>query len=257
MLTSRQLTDFRDAGITQLRAAFDAASARCMCDAIWSALAEEHGIRADDANTWPEEQVTGFQNLTRAGAFDALATPVLTGALDDLFDASWQRPRHWGAPLVTFPCASCDWELPATQWHLDFVVSGASEHLPGVRVLAFIAPVASRGGGTLVLRGSHRLAQRLLDDREAGDGRSSSVRQVLARRHEWLRSLWTPANRAERIRRHMESGTMLAGLEVRVVELTGNAGDIVLMHPWTFHAPSMNCDTTPRLMVSHSVFAAA
>jgi ectoine hydroxylase-related dioxygenase (phytanoyl-CoA dioxygenase family) len=32
------------------------------------------------------------------------------------------------------------------------------------------------------------------------------------------------------------------------------AGDVVLMHPWTFHAPAPNCGAKPRIMVGHSVY---
>ena len=49
----------------------------------------------------------------------------------------------------------------------------------------------------------------------------------------------------------------LGGVPVRVVELTGRAGDIVIGHPWLLHAPAPNCGTTPRFMTVQRVKAAA
>jgi ectoine hydroxylase-related dioxygenase (phytanoyl-CoA dioxygenase family) len=40
---------------------------------------------------------------------------------------------------------------------------------------------------------------------------------------------------------------------LRVVELTGASGDVILLHPWLFHAPAPNRPATPRMMVGHNV----
>ena len=58
----------------------------------------------------------------------------------------------------------------------------------------------------------------------------------------------------DRIQRFMIEGRVIDGATVRVLELTGVPGEVFLMHPWTFHDPSPNCGSTPRMMVSHSVF---
>jgi hypothetical protein len=52
----------------------------------------------------------------------------------------------------------------------------------------------------------------------------------------------------------MHAGAVLDGVPLRVAELLGEPGDVTLMHPWAFHAPSANCGTGPRMMVSHSLF---
>ncbi len=39
-------------------------------------------------------------------------------------------------------------------------------------------------------------------------------------------------------------------VNVRVVELTGAAGDVTLVHPHVLHAPSPNYNDRPRLMVT-------
>jgi hypothetical protein len=61
------------------------------------------------------------------------------------------------------------------------------------------------------------------------------------------------AQEADRVRRFVAEGERIDGVDVRVEELTGAPGDVILMHPWTFHAPATNCSRRPRMMVSHSV----
>ena len=39
-------------------------------------------------------------------------------------------------------------------------------------------------------------------------------------------------------------------ITVRVVELTGQPGDLVFIHPHLFHAPAPNRGPSPRLMVT-------
>ena len=40
----------------------------------------------------------------------------------------------------------------------------------------------------------------------------------------------------------------IGGVPVRVVELSGAPGDIVLAHPWMLHCSSPNCGSQPRFM---------
>jgi hypothetical protein len=40
---------------------------------------------------------------------------------------------------------------------------------------------------------------------------------------------------------------------IGVVALTGEAGDIVLTHPWVLHCRGTNRATTPRFMQGHDV----
>ena len=47
-------------------------------------------------------------------------------------------------------------------------------------------------------------------------------------------------------------GEEVAGVPVRAVELTGEAGDVVIMHPWLMHNIAMNCSDRVRLMTSFS-----
>jgi len=252
MLTSTQREEFEATGTLRLRGAFGSRAAAEMTARIWALLERAHGMRRDDASSWTVAQPTGFQSLTRLGAFDAIASEALREDIDQLLH-DWNRPKHWGAPLVTFPDSQVAWDVPATQWHLDFPARGALSPLPGIRVLAFIDAVEPRSGGTLVLTGSHRLVELLMNQRHAGSGHSAEVRDRLAERYDWLRDLWSGGNH-DRVRRFIVEGTQIEGHLLRVVELVGAPGDIVLMHPRMFHAPSRNVGSRPRMMVSQSLF---
>jgi Phytanoyl-CoA dioxygenase (PhyH) len=256
MLTDKQRAQFEQLGVVRLNGVFSEADAKWMLERLWDSLTEQYGIQRGEPATWALKQPTGFQSLTRLGVFDALGGSVLLGTLDAVLgEGAWERPLHWGVPLVTFPDHASHWHVPGRQWHLDFPARGRSQQLPGVRVLAFVAAVEPAGGGTVVVTGSHRLVERLVATGQARDGHSARVRDSLAASHPWLRSLWCGgADTQDRVARFMAEGECIGDIPVRVAELTGAPGDVILMHPWTFHAPAPNCGQTPRFMISHSVF---
>jgi hypothetical protein len=256
-MSESQRATFREQGIVRLPGAVATDDANRMVERIWDVLGARHGIRRDDPTTWSVAQPTGFQSLTRTGAFGALASPAVCQALDDLLGVeAWNVPGAWGAPLVTFPDTARRWDVPSGQWHLDFVARGSPQQLPGIRVLALLVPIQPRGGSTLVVSGSHRLVELLIANDRAAEGHSAHVRDELSTVYPWLRALWSRGTAtSDRERCLMTDGVTIDGVRLRVVELTGDAGDVFLMHPWTFHAPSPNCGSAPRMIVSHSVFS--
>jgi hypothetical protein len=86
-------------------------------------------------------------------------------------------------------------------------------------------------------------------------GSSSDLRKRFIRRHPWFRALATEdEDGAGRIKQFMVDGDEIDGVRVRVAELTANAGDLVVMLPWTMHSLSRNCVATPRFMVTQSIY---
>ena len=258
-LSPAQRKMFFERGTLRLTCAFPDADAARMDESIWGLLGDKYGVRREDSGTWTEKQPTGFQSLTRAGAFNSIVGSTLVDALNNLLGyARWRSTVSWGAPLVTFPERGRAWDVPKNQWHLDFPARGGANELPGVRVLGFIAPVEVGGGGTVVVTGSHRLVEHLVRKGLAHDGHSPVIRDSLASAHPWFRRLWSEtALDEDRVRCFMTDGENIDGVNVRVEELTGATGDVILMHPWAFHAPAPNCSLRPRMMVSQSVFRKA
>jgi hypothetical protein len=249
------ISDFESSGFVRVPGAFSAAVAAGICERIWQELARRHGIRREGRESWTVDQPRHLQALRRSGAFDALASPILIDVVDRLLGAgSWQRPRHWGDPLISLPRAGSEWTVPYLQWHIDWPARCPAHPLFALKVLAFAGPVAAGGGGTLILAGSHLLVERLVEQLPADDrGHSSRVRGLLARAHPWLRSLVENQPCGDRIQRFMHDGAVLDGVVLRVVELTGGPGDAVVLHPWLFHAPASNCSGEPRFMIGQNL----
>jgi ectoine hydroxylase-related dioxygenase (phytanoyl-CoA dioxygenase family) len=55
----------------------------------------------------------------------------------------------------------------------------------------------------------------------------------------------------------MTEGTRIDDVDLRVVELTGRAGDVFVMHCDTFHAAAPNRQEEPRMMATTIVPAVA
>ena len=201
------------------------------------------------------DSVTGIQAAARSQAFNPMSNPAVCAALDDLFGAgAWKHPPRWGQPLVTFPGERKHWDVPHTSWHLDAPASRSSPKLPGVVVFAYLAPVLEQGGGTLVLAGSHRMVEDFAANADpAEEGRSADVRSALKRAEPWLRALWSRDAEIDRVHRFMIEGADVRGVPLRVMELTGQPGDVIIWHPWLFHAAAANCRTQPRLMLRQPI----
>jgi hypothetical protein len=84
----------------------------------------------------------------------------------------------------------------------------------------------------------------------AGDAtRPADVKASLAARHPWLRELWTTGDASDRVPRFLGRGKVIDGVPVRMAELTGAPGDVVLMDSQVLHAATINCRTEPRMML--------
>jgi hypothetical protein len=246
MLSQDEREEFERSGLLRLPAAIPQADTATMHERFWEFLSTEHGIVRERPGTWTPGSPRHLQALKRSGVFNLMATGGVRDAIDDLLGAAaWTPPKTWGLPLVTFPAPGADWDVPPIGWHVDS--HGPEHELPGVTVFAFLAPVAPRGGGTVVLPGSHRLFNSHIAT--TGTWRPAEVKAALGERHPWLRDLWASAPQPGRVARYLKEGATIADAHLRVRELTGTPGDVVLMHPRTLHAPAPNSLATPRTML--------
>ena len=108
-----------------------------------------------------------------------------------------------------------------------------------------------RGGGTLILSGSPGLLieqERRLTARER-HGSITALRDRFHRSHPWLLALTGQApSPADRIAAFMDRETLVDGVPLRVVELTGEPGDMVFCHPVMVHCAAQNRGARPRFM---------
>jgi hypothetical protein len=249
-LTPDEIKRFHDDGYLVVRGAFAHEDALIMQREWWSELAEVEGVMREDRSTWR----TPMRDLRRAKLSPTqtkIATPRVHGVIDDLLGSRASvPPRHWGRVLTTFPQPG-EWDVPTELWHWDSPCEWHRETMNGLFVLSFVGSVAPRSAGTLLISGSHRLLARqdAVLAREGWRGDARARRDLFHRSHPWLMALTgnaqSPANRRAAF---MEVETEVDGVPVRVVELTGEPGDMVFCHPTIVHCASPNHGAAPRFM---------
>jgi hypothetical protein len=251
VLTVRQWRELETIGIARLPGVVSTTDVNAMTDRVWRFF-ETRGVRRDAPSTWPVGYGSKHQGLRQSGAFNPFANVVTNAVVDELLgERWWEETEAWGPALVTWPQPG-PWVLPHKIWHFDVPGRGNPDRPEVARLFGFISEVGPRGGGTLVVEGSHELVRRLVAEAPSQDaGQSSELRKQLSARYPWFRALTRAGG--DRIEQFMIDGDEIDGVRVRVAELTGSPGDVTVMMPWTLHNLSMNCSDQPRFMVTHTV----
>ncbi|HEY2357081.1 MAG TPA: hypothetical protein VGH86_06505 [Phenylobacterium sp.] len=226
-------------GVVRLQAAIPLTDIETMASALRRKL---------DAR--PQRNARPSKLSSRTGEFDAMASPAVRSVLDSIL-GRWEEPAHWGLPLVSFHTGEAAWDVPREHWHIDLGARPGNLRL--ARIFALLEPSRPGGGGTGYVTGSHRLFEALFA--EAGGALpSAQARQRLEARSPWLAALTSRQDKGERIHRFMQGGSELDGVPLRVGEMLGDPGDVILMHPLMLHAPMPNVLATPRMMLTQFVY---
>lgn len=271
MLTPAERSSFEEEGFVRIPGIFPRAAAAEMEELVWQRLHQNFGTCREDPSTWAIPFATGLQPLKRHRVFEPIDSERLHGALDDLMgEGRWQKPSHWGQFLVTFPTSPAPqtpptpgsvrsdaetdartdtWTVPRGGWHTDYPYTMPQQRLHGALVFSLLSDVPAGHGGTMVVAGSPRVVDAFVSSQPAKKlVPMKAGRLRLFASNPWLSALVSDDDDPERIERFMGTGGKIGDVSVRVVELTGNAGDVILAHPWLLHAPSANCGTHPRIM---------
>jgi hypothetical protein len=257
MLSAAELAAFEDLGFVWIRAAFSPDEARRMRAVVWHELARRYAIQERDPSTWLPKCPAGLKASRRHRAFEPIgAEPLSTAANSLLGTDAWSRPRQWGQVLVTFPDADERWTLPHRLWHVDFRYDVT---LPmttfGLKLFALFGDAVPHGGGTLLIARSHRIVTQFLTTEPVAarrDFRDTRLRFMGS--HHWLKALASPEPDPGREARFMDHEENIDGIPARVVEVTGQAGDVLLTHPWVVHHVAPNTSTQPRFMRAQSIY---
>lgn len=274
-LSPDEIQQFIERGYLHLRGAFPVEHALAVQSLIWERLAER-GVHEDDPTTWTQPLVHLRENYN-GPVFEACMTERLMDAIEDLVGAGrWKYrgvPHGWGWWPVNFHRgADQPWSVPTQGWHWD---GGHFRHFldspdQGLVLLCVFSEIGPRGGGTLVAEGSHELVARFLRDHNTGMELKEAV-ALSNQSHPWLRALTgaspnreastllspeTPPTEAvarERIEQFMETVYRDAqGTCLRVVETTASPGDVLLCHPFLYHAASQNHLSVPRFLCNRT-----
>jgi hypothetical protein len=221
---------------------------------MWQHAERQAGLRPADRASWAGSPVLSWQGLSRDPVFTPVVDNQAVGdALDAIFGAGgWRRPRPGAQILFSLPEPD-PWVLP-DGWHMDCGFDHPTWPAPAVKLFAFVGEVGPRGGGTMLLSGTHRLVDRYREALPAPVGAGKENWLGFMRHHPWLARLLDGADLPDHGRPLVGESGEIDGVPVRVVELTGSPGDVVITHLHVFHARSPDT-AAPRLMLGKEIRA--
>jgi len=221
-LTDEQAEHFLERGFVTLKAAFDAADARQWLDDAWLRF----GYDRHDPGSWTEKRI----HLSSRSKVDARTfAPAAWRAAMDLTGGEDRvaQPWQWGDGFIANLGVGDDrpWEPPSPKvggWHKDGDFFRHFLDSPEQGLLTFVlwTDMVHQGGGTFVAADSVPVVARFLADHPEG---------VLPRDFDYAG---------------------LIGQCRDFVEMTGEAGDVVLLHPFTLHATSQNVLSLGRIITN-------
>jgi Phytanoyl-CoA dioxygenase (PhyH) len=252
MLSAKQRRELESRGVVCLPGAADPLRVAALRERVLE-FVKEKGLEPEGAERWRAIQASKLAPVARELGFAELWGPRVVEAIDDVLGPGrWDMPRHAGQILpLTWPQPDQPWLVPEKQCHLDYPAPGAAQRLPGLQLFLCLDRVEPRAGATLVAAGVARRVEAIRASRgPTWRGRSAQVRSAALREVPWFRALASLRPGEDRVARFMNEATDFEGSSLQVVELTGEPGDVWLMHPWMLHAASANCGTRPRMVIT-------
>jgi ectoine hydroxylase-related dioxygenase (phytanoyl-CoA dioxygenase family) len=236
----------------RVRAAFSVDEAAAMRAAAWRALATV-GISENDPSTWTRQRPEHLQHVKVDPAFRAVGSARLLEAIGTALEGqAYETPQHWGALFIAFPSTQA-WNVPSRGWHADASYLSALSPPDGVRTHALFGDVAQRAGGTLIVSGSHRVVHNYFKDNPPPPGARGADYRRLLQGHSYIRALHTEGEIEERSTRFIDRAEEHGGVSLQVVENTGAAGDVIVLHPLVLHVAAPNSGKAPRFLLSGAV----
>lgn len=218
VLTPAQIEQFVEDGYVLLPGAFSQSVAAQIREVVWQGL--------ELSPDRPEEWTKPLVHLPRTfggAVIEQAFTPRLYGALDDVMgEGRWNPVSELGWWPVAFPgFDSAPWQEPTRGWHIDGIQFHHHLNSPdqGLLPIFILSDIGAGDGGTALSLGSHKICARILRDAEP-EGLD-------------LATLSRLVNEVPR---------------ERVIEVNGQAGDVVLIHPFVLHARSPNVGAKVRFI---------
>lgn len=223
-------------GYVYLRQGIGREIAESVANDVWAYL-EPVGVFRDRTTSWPIGRPQRGPVFRAIRDYEEGLLPLFTDnfeqTMGELIDPSL-RVGQEQILYMTFPNSDHDhkrWRVPWASWHNDFTGdgTGSTRAYLGFVLLNDVEP----GGGNLVLlTGSHRLEEVIAPQH------ASAIMKQLSRKSTVLERLWD--------RKEDAQGALVGerctvdGVELRILEMTGNAGDLFLLNGSLLHAPTAN-----------------
>lgn len=269
VLTKEQVEHFMDRGWVRVEQAYPHDVALAAQDQVWKRLAEKKGIRKEDPSTWTED-MAHLREAYDDEEFQLCNTVRFADAVEDLLGHGRLQKRivngesntraHYGWWPVNFSLGADEpWDVPTTGWHWDGIQFRHYVDSPdqGLLCLCMFSDIASRGGATVIAEGSHKVVAKMLEQYPDGLELGDAIPKV-NETHPWFRALLGHneeiAAKHERIDRLMnEWYEDEDGVQLKVTEAAANAGDVILCHPFLYHARTQNHLKIPRFMCNRTM----
>jgi len=238
-------SELSETGLVKLEGVVDAKEAQIAYDLIFD-LANRHGVYS--AGRWmqstsrfgyPKPFRAALNALNRAPEFPNLIGDQLIPAIEQLIGQRVVSMSPGQQILFSLPSKE-DWSIPSDAWHIDLPKIGEKSS-PGLQAFTFLDDVEPKGGATLVIAGSHRLANNSAN-------LSSKLMKSRLQKENYFKRLLDP-KRAP-IASIPETKGSAQGVNLEVVELCGKVGDVYLMDLRLLHTPALNCSDKARLMLT-------
>jgi hypothetical protein len=246
VLTDEQLQTFWETGVLRLNAAFEAADALHIQGLVWDHLAAS-GVDRGDPATWLPDRFRGLGNLRRELPWERITrSSRVRGALDELLGRKkWLFGEYEG--LLASPPESprAPWKIARGDWHWDGGAPGPWAPSDAVWLWGILCSLPPRSGGTLLLEGSAALVGEFKAECEA---RSIwSTRERFREWHPYLRRLYG-LDPSDDPREFLSTSVDDVGRRLRVIEITGEPGDMVITQPGILHRVPQHHGGFPRFL---------
>ena len=218
VFSQSEIEQFLTDGYVMLRGAFSRETANTVRDEIWKIS----GLDPNDASTWTQNQVH-LQTVLTGPSVEPVFTSRLFAAFDDLMGIGrWEYSPSLGWWPISFPgFEKPPWTEPQIGWHIDG--QQFHHHLnsreQGLLSIFLFSDIEPGDGGTALSLGSHQITAKIL---EAAEPDGLDVYQLL-----------------QAVNQHPRE---------RIIETTGEAGDVALMHPFMSHTRSPNTGNRVRFI---------
>src|SRR5262245_47156818 len=217
-LTKEEVHQFIKQGYLVVRKVFSRELAERIVPLVWTELDAD----PNDTSTWTSSKVI-LRKVLEKQPCPQILTPRYLGAIDDICGPRrWAATRGVGHWVILPPgFAHPPWGPPKSGWHVDINLDHPCIDSPGFGLitLELFSDIEPGGGGTAIRVGSHCYLARILA--ESGPDQLTERELLL---------------RAVADTKHL-----------RIAEVTGQTGDVLLMHPFTMHAGTENIRERTRI----------
>ena len=226
IFTKNQIEQFIEEGYVRLEGGFSRATVKECLDVVWN----EVGLSPTEPSGWTKPLIH-LQESFNEGPFREVWTPRIQSAFDDvLIEGRYRKIDSYGWWPMSFPGFQTPPWAPIQGWHVDGHHFQHHVNSPeqGMLPIFLFSDIAPGDGGTSFLLGSHKITARILADSEP---EGVEVNEL-----------------AKRVSDSCDLTDMS-----KICEGTGEAGDVLMMHPFMLHTRSKNTGTKVRFICNPCV----